>query len=567
MYAHPPIGSATGQRQPHRRRQRIQGDTVTTWLLTAAVLLPLLIFLVMPLALILARSTETPTGFGFGNFAAAFLAARFWHLVGNSVGMAALTTALTVVLAYAYAYGLQRSTVRGRGVLRFIALMPLFAPSLVQGQGLILLFGRNGVVNRYLGAGIDIYGFHGIVIANLFYAFPYALLILSAALAIADARPYESATVMGASAWRRFRTVTLPPTRYGLAAACFVCFTLVITDFGNAMLIGGDFNVLATEMYNQVIGQAQFALGAVIGVVLLVPAMIAKIVEKRIVRRQTALVLPQSIPYVPAPSRWRDLGFGLYLYLFAGAMLAIVGIVVVASFVTLWPYNLQPTLKHYRFDFQEGLTPLRNSILIATLTATVGVVMAGLAAVVATKFRNPVTPALSLLSILPSAVPGMVLGLGYVLMLNNPANPLHVLYGTLLSIVILNVYYNHSQAFLISSTTLTQIGSSFDEASKMLGAGVLRTLLKVTLPILWPTLLGVWVFYFMRAMVSLSALIFLITPSTKVAAVAVLQLSDRGAMNQAAAFSACIMVTVAACLLVVRLILVMAGAKDVKLIR
>lgn len=549
-------------------RRRIFGeDAGTAWVLTLLVFIPMLMFLVLPLFMILSRSLETPTGLGLGNFATAFGTERFWRLIGNSVGMASLTTAMTVLLAYGYAYGLQRSTVPGRRALGFIALIPLFAPSLVQGQGLILLFGRNGVFNRYLGTDLNIYGFEGIVLANLFYAFPYAFLILSASLAIADARPYESATVLGASAWRKFRTVTLPPTLYGVAAACFVCFTLVITDFGNAMLIGGDFNVLATEMYNQVIGQANFSLGAVIGVVLLIPAIIAKVIEKRITRRQTALVTPQSKPYVPGPDRKRDLAFGLYLYLFAGMMLTIMGIVIVASFVTLWPYNMQPTLKHYRFDFQDGIAPLWNSIFVAVMTATVGVVMAGLAAVVAVKFRNAVTPVLSLLAILPSAVPGMVLGLGYALMLNEPANPLNVLYGTFAAIIILNVYYNHSQAYLITTTSLTQIGKSFDEASKMLGAGVLRTLWKVTLPILWPTLLGVWVFYFMRAMVSLSALIFLITPSTKVAAAAVLQLSDRGAMNQAAAFSACIMATVALCLLVVRLILILAGAKDVKLIR
>ena len=550
-----------------RIRRRPGEDRWVDMALTTLVLGGLLVFLVMPLSLILVRSLDTANGLGLGNFAKAFGTARFWALVGNSVGMAALTTVIVIALAYTYAYGLQRSTVRGRGILRFVALIPLFAPSLVQGQGLILLLGRNGALNRFLGTHLDIYGFHGLVTANVLYAFPYAFLILSAALAIADARPYESATVLGASPWRKFLTVTLPPTRYGIAAACFVCFTLVITDFGNAILIGGDFSVLATEMYNQVIGQAQFGLGAVIGVVLLIPAILAKVIEKKVTRRQTALVAPQSVPYVAAPSRWRDLGLGVYLYLVAFAMLSVVGVVVVASFVSLWPYNLQPTVRHYRFDFQLGLTPLWNSIVIAFCTASLGVVVAGLAAIAATKFRNATTPLLSLLAILPSAVPGMVLGLGYALMLNEPGNPLHVLYGTLASIVILNVYYNHSQAFLIASTTLTQVGASFDEASRMLGASTLRTLCKVTLPIIWPTLLGVWVFYFMRAMVSLSALIFVITPSTNVASMAVLQLSDRGAVNQAAAFSVCIMATVASCLLIVRLLLNLAGARHVKLIR
>ncbi|WGD32145.1 ABC transporter permease subunit [Ancylobacter sp. WKF20] len=542
-------------------------DARVSRLLTAAVALPLALFFLLPLLSILLRSFDTADGFGLGNFAATLSTARFWELVRNSVAMSALATVLAVSLAYLYAYGIQRTQVPGKSVLRIIALMPLFAPSLVQAQGLILLLGRNGALNRFFDAGIEIYGFWGTAIANLLYAFPYAFLILSAALAIADGRLYESATVMGAGPLRIFRTVTLPATRFGLAAAGFVVFTLVMTDFGNPMVIGGDFNVLATEIYNQVIGQAQFGLGAVIGVVLLVPAVIAKVLEKRLTRRQHALLTAQSVPLVIRPSWRRDLGFGVYLYTVAALMLSVVGVVIFASFVRLWPYNMQFTLKHYQFDVQNGIAPLWNSIAVALATALLGVLLAGAAAIVVNKFRNSFTGALSLLAVLPSAVPGMVLGLGYVLTFNNPMNPLNLLYGGFALIIILNVYYNHSQAFLISSTSLGQIGGSFDEASTMLGAGVLRTLWKVTLPLIWPTLLGIGVFYFMRAMVSLSAVIFLITPSTQVAAVSVLQLTDRGAVNQAAAFSVCIMAVVVACLLLVRLVLVLAGVRNVTLIR
>lgn len=557
-----------GRRAPSERATRpVTGDRLAGWGLTLAVFLPLCVFFALPLFSILSRSVETPDGYGLGNFATTFATARFWQLVQNSFSMAGLATLGGVTLAYGYAFALQRTHAPVKPVLRMVALMPLFAPSLVQAQGLILLLGRNGALNRFLGFDIDIYGFWGTAIANLLYAFPYAFLILSAALAVADQRLYESAEVLGASRLRMFLTVTLPETRYGIAAACFVTFTLVMTDFGNAMVIGGDFNVLATEVYNQVIGQAQFALGAVIGVALLVPAMLARTAERRINRRQHALVTAQSRPLEVRPSRGRDTAFTAYAVLVASVILSVLVIVVVASFVRLWPYNMTFTLKHYQFDVQNGAAPLWNSIYIALATAVLGVLMAGLAAIVAQKVRNPLTGPLSVLAILPSAVPGMVLGLGYVITFNNPANPLNVLFGSFALIVILNVYYNHAQAFLISSTSLRQIGGTFDEASTMLGAGMLRTLRKVTLPIVWPTLLGVGVFYFMRAMVSLSAVIFLVTPSTQVAAVSVLQLSDRGAVNQAAAFSVCIMAIVVGCLLSVRLILVLAGARHVSLIR
>jgi len=542
-------------------------DRSITLALSILAAIPILLFLLLPLTGILLRGFETPDGFGLGNFVQTFGAERFWRLVGNSISMSLTSTLIAVGLAYFYAYALQRAAIPLKPFLRIAVLTPLFAPSLVQAQGLILLLGRNGALNRFLGFDIDIYGFWGTTIANALYAFPYAYLILSAALAVADARIYESAETLGARPTRIFRDVTLPATRFGLAAAIFVVFTLVMTDFGNPMVIGGDFSVLATEVYNQVIGQAQFGLGAVIGIVLLVPAVLAKLIEKRISSRQHALVTAQSKPLTVKPARGRDIAFSVYAYVIVALILSVLAIVVLASFVRLWPYNMSFTLRHYQFDVQNGTAPLWNSVGVSLATAVLGVAITGLTAIVVHKFRNPLTGPLSMLAILPAAVPGMVLGLGYVLTFNDPANPLNILYGSFALIVILSVYYNHAHAFLISSTSLKQIGSVFDEASTTLGGSTLTTLRKVTLPLLWPTLLGVGVFYFMRTMVSLSAVIFLVTPSTQLAAVSVLQLSDRGALNQAAAFSVCIMAIVVACLVIVRTILWLAGARNVTLIR
>lgn len=542
-------------------------DNFISWAVTLGVTALILIFLVMPLWAILVLGFSTPAGFGLGNFISTFTAARFWTLVLNSLGMALTCTILVTSMAYAYAYTLQRAHVPFKSMLRMAALIPLFAPSLVQAQGLVLLLGRNGILNRWMGMDIDIYGFWGVVIANALYAFPYAFLILSAALAVSDARLHESAEVLGAGPWRIFRTQTLPATRYGLAAACFVVFNLVLTDFGNPMVIGGDFNVLATEVYNQVIGQAQFGLGAVIGIVLLLPAIFAKIVEKRLTKQQQALLTSQARPMVVRPSRKRDLLLSIYAYVIMALILSVILVVILASFVKLWPYNMSFTLQHYHFDVQNGTAPLWNSVKISLATAVLGVAIAGMTAIAVQKFKNPLTGPLAFLAILPSAVPGMVLGLGYVLAFNNPSNPLHFLYGSFALIIILSVYYNHAHAFLISSTSLKQISGSFDEASTMLGGSVLTTLRKVTLPLLWPTLLGVGVLFFMRTMVSLSAVIFLTTPSTQVASISVLQLSDRGAVNQAAAFSVCIMLIVIAALVIVRGILWAFGAKHVTLIR
>lgn len=542
-------------------------DKTLSLILSALVVGAMAVFFIVPVIAILWRSFDTPDGAGFSNYAVTLGDPRMWELVLNSLVVSALSATIAVTLAYFYAYALQRTNVVWKSVLRMVVMAPLFAPSLIQAQGLIFLLGRNGVFNRFLGFDIEIYGFWGVATANSLYTFPYAFLILSAALDVADSRLYEGAIVMGAKPWKIFRTVTLPSTRYGVAAALFVTFSLSITDFGNAIVIGGDFNVLATEIYSKVIGQGQFHIGAVIGVILLAPAALSKLIVNRISKRQHSQVTDKSVALDVRPNKSRDRWFGLYAGTIAVLFLSIPSIVFFASLVELWPYKMAFTLQHYAFDVQNGIEPLWNSIGVATATAFFGVIAVFTASIATLKFKTRLSGPISFLSTLPASIPGMVLGLGYVLAFNSMSNPLNFLYGSFPLIILLYIYYNHAQGYLITMTSLKQVSATFDEASTMLGASPIRTLIKVTLPLVWPSLLGVGVFFFMRAMVSLSAVIFLITPQTQVAAVSVLQLADRGANNQAAAFSVCIMAIVVLMLLVVRGILWLAGARGVTLIR
>jgi iron(III) transport system permease protein len=546
---------------------RFDRDRFVVTAFGALVAIPLLLFVAYPLWSILSLSFHTPDGVGLANYTRYFGTARAWTIVGNTFAVALTTTAITVMLAYGLAYAMHRSQMPLKNLFRLILLVPLFAPSLVQAQGLLLMLGRNGLINRTFGLGIDIYGFWGIVIATVLYALPHALLILSAALAVADARLYESATMLGASPARTFRTVTLASTRYGLMSAIFIVFTIVITDFGNPMVIGGDYSVLATEMYNQVLGQANFERGTVIGMMLLLPAAIAAFVEKWISRRSYHAIADQSRPLAVRPSPRFDALMLAYTVLVCAAILSVVGIVVFASFVQLWPYNFTFSLRHYNFDVQQGSQPLWNSIYVSLIAAVVGVVATVSAAYLNAKFRNSGTRLLYFLAILPAAVPGTVLGLGYILAFNDPANPLNAIYGTFLLLAICNVFHYHAQGFLIASTSVQQISATFDEASATLGAGFLRTMARITLPIIWPSIVSVGVFFFMRSMVTLAAVVFLFSPTTQLAAISVLLLEDRGATNQAAAFSCAIMAIVVGTLLAAHLLLRLLGARNVSLIR
>ncbi|HEX6136098.1 MAG TPA: ABC transporter permease subunit [Casimicrobiaceae bacterium] len=528
--------------------RRLDTDRLVVLGLAAAAIAPLAVFVVVPLAAILQLSFVTPDGVGLANYVREFANPKFTRIVANSFAVALTTTLITVVLAYAFAYALRRTAMPLKRTCGAIALLPLYAPSLVQALGILFLFGRNGIVNRTFDLRLDIYGFWGIVVSDVFYSFPHAYLILSAALAVGDARLYESARMLGAGAGRMFRTITLPSTRYGIISAIFVVFTIVITDFGNPMVIGADYGVLATEIYNQVSGQGRMELGAVIGVVLLVPAAVAVVVERMVARGHHAAISDRSQPLAIAGSGRRERVALAYALLVCAGIAAVVVVVFVASFVTLWPYSMHPSLRHYRFEVQNGIAPLWTSIVVSLLAAVIGVVATVTAACVMRWLRPLGAQTLYFLSVLPAAVPGMVLGLGYILVFNHPANPLGFLYGSLAILAICNVYHYHAQGFLVATTSVGQVSRVFDETSACLGAGTLRTLRRVILPLVAPALASIGVFFFVRSMVTLSAVIFLVTPSTQLAAVSVLLLDDAGNQNQAAAFSVCIMLIVAAVL-------------------
>ncbi|MCL4767241.1 MAG: ABC transporter permease subunit [Hyphomicrobiaceae bacterium] len=549
-------------------RPRADADRLFIFAIAAGAALLLVLFVLAPIWAILRFSFVAPDGsIGLDNYVSYFTSARFLGILGNTFEVTIAVTLFTVALAYGFAYAIERTCMPLKRVLRMIALIPIFSPSLVQAIGLQFLLGRNGLINRTFGTELDIYGFWGIFIADTLYAFPHAFLILATALAVSDARLYESATSLGASSARVFWTVTLPATRYGIASATFVVFAIVITDFGNPVVIGGNYSVLAVEIYNQVSGQANFSMGAVVGVILLLPAALAVFAEKWIARRQFASVTAQSVPLVPKPEPARDRLWFLYSAAIAAAILIVVGVVVYASFVRLWPYNLSFTLHHYAFDVQNGIEPLWTSIYVAVITAVLGMIVVTAAAYANHHVQNRPMRLFYFLAILPAAVPGMVLGLGYVLAFNDPANPVYAIYGTMLIIAICNLYHYHAQGFLLATTNMKQISRAFDEASATLGASRLTTFRRITLPLIWPTIISVGVFYFMRAMVTLSAVIFLITPVTQLASVSVLYLDERGALNQAAAFAACIMASVVVFLIAAQLLLRIAGIRGITLVR
>ncbi|MCL4067489.1 ABC transporter permease subunit [Pseudomonas sp. GX19020] len=514
----------------------------------------LALFFLYPLAIVIWRSLLQRDGaVGFGNYREILALDHLWRVVWNSMVMSGLTALICVSLGLVIAYAMSRSRIPLRWLVSLALILPLLAPSLVQALGLIFMFGRNGLLNYLTGMQMQIYGLPGLVIANSMYALPQAVMILAVALRYADRRQYDAALVLGASPWRRFVDITLPSLRFGLLSAGFVCFTVTITDFGNAAVIGGNYRVLASEIYAQVVGQMNFNMGAVVGILLLIPTLLAFYLEK--VAAQRGGTQEGAIPV--EPDRWapRDIPLWAASYLTALFLIAIVAVVIFASFVQLWPYKMSLTLKNYNITTHGGYDPLWTSLYASLITATFGTLMLFALVLAQRKMSRGPARLVYLLAIIPVGVPGLVLGLSYVLSFNvKPVFP-GILYGSALLIAFCNFYHYHSQGFLTMVTGVRNVPRQLEETVTTIGGGVWANLRDAIIPIMVPTLISVFFFLFMRGMVTLSAVIFLITPKLSVGAVSVMRLDQAGSSTQAAAFSVLIMLTVLAAMGLMRLLL------------
>ena len=523
-------------------------DDYLTILLISVTAIYMLIALAFPMYAILSKGLQNKDGefIGFENYINYFESPALVYSIYNSLFVATTTTFITVTLAFVFAYALTRSCMIGKTVFRSIAMIPILLPSLLAGIALVYLFGNQGIIKELL-FGYKIYGPIGIIIAEVFYTFPHALLIIIIALSIADARLYEAATVLRSKPIRTFFTITIPSAKYGLTSAIFVVFTLVITDFGIPKVIGGQFNVLAVDVYKQVVGQQNFEMGAVVSVVLIIPAVIAFIVDRIVQRKQVAILTSRSVVYEPKKNRNFDLVMLVYCCLISFFIFTILGMCFFASFVTFWPYNMSLSLDNYQFDLMDGggWASYYNSIRMACYTAVFGTIIVFSGAYFVEKSRGlkKGRSILHFLSMIPMAIPGMVLGLAYIFFFNHPNNPLNFLYGTMAILVICTITHFYTVSHLTALTALKQIDNEFEHVGSSLKQPFYKTFFRVTLPISLPAIFEISIYFFVNAMTTVSAVVFIYSFNTHLASVAVLNMDDQGDIAAAAAMGMMIFYT------------------------
>ena len=523
------------------------------WIMRAVLIgvaLYLLITMVFPLYAILSKSFLTDQGvfIGLDNYTKFFSTPSLFWSIQNSLFITIITCIIVVPIAFIFAYALTRSCMPLKGLFKGIALIPILMPSLLPAIALVYLFGAQGLIKGTL-LGYDLYGPIGIIIGESIYVFPHVLTIMLIAMSTADARLYEAAQALGAGKVKTFFSVTLPGVRYGLVSAFFVCFTLVITDFGVPKVLGGKFNVLATDIYKQVVGRLDFEMGAVVGMILLVPAVFAFFADRMAQRRQVALLSSRAVPYEPKPSPAFDTSMLLFCMVVGAIILAVLGTACFASFAKFWPYNLSFSLNHYNFDLMDGGSwdSYFNTLELAFWTAVIGAaaIFTGAYLVEKSKGFEVGRGIIQFLCMIPMAVPGLVLGLAYIFFFNNPNNPLGVIYHTMPILVICTITHFYTVSHLTAVTALKQMDPEFEAVSSSLKVSCFRTFFRVTVPICLPAILDIFMYLLVNAMTTVSAVVFLYSPDTALASVAMLNMDDAGDTAPAAAMGMLIVATAA----------------------
>src|SRR2546426_7985422 len=444
----------------------------------------------------------------------------------NSLQLTLLSTATAVLLGFIYAYAMVYSNMRWKPFFRLIGILPLLSPPFVVAAAYTLLFGARGVITYgVFGQSPNIYGLNGVWGVQTIAFFPFAYQLIADALSRSDPRMEQAAHNLGAGSWRVFRTVTLPLARPGLGAAILTTAIYILEDFGNPQLLGGVFfYVLPTQAYNLISSFGEYTSAAAVSTILLLLALRLYIAKVRLDGGRSFVTISGRASSMPRPPVSRGVSWACFAacLVLAGIILLVYGSLVVSALTLRFPNNLQVTTEHFQFVLSgTNGDALRNTLVFSGVAAAFSAVFALFAGWLVQRGQWPGRRALDLLLILPAAIPGIFFGLGYLLAFNQKWLDF-VDRGWL--IIIAFVFWNIPGGYQAAVAGLRQIHRSIDEAATSLGASSLRGFRDVVLPMLGGSLRVGFVTTFVRAVTTLSLVIFLFTPPTTVATIRIYQL-------------------------------------------
>ncbi|MDR0409512.1 MAG: iron ABC transporter permease [Spirochaetaceae bacterium] len=472
-----------------------------------------------------------------------FTTPRWVRALMNSLYMMFVSTISCTLIAFAFAYTITRLNVPLKRFFRFITLLPIVSPPFIVALSYILLFGVQGIITKqFLGLKTDIYGRFGLWVVQSITFFPYAFSVIYGVISKVSVNLEYAAYNIGASRWKVFKDVLWPLCRPGIAGGALMAAIQVLTDFGNPLVIGGDLALLPTEAYMQVAGWYDMKTAAILAVMLLLPSIAVFLIQRFWVgRRSYVTVTGKEVslnPYPPHPVvKWGLFSFCCLVSLF---IVLVYGTLFYGSFAKAIGYNWNITLSNYSYVWDK-IFQIWNSIKYSALSAFCAAFLGMILAYIVHKKQVGINPILDLLALIPSAVPGMFLGLSYVIAFNSPPVKLT---NTGFIMVLALMFWNLPACYSSSVAGIQQIGNSVEDAALNLGANSFRGFRDVMLPLLQIPFLSGFVLSFLRSVTCLSVIVFIYAPSTAVGTVSILGLVSYGQWGAAAAFTV-VLITIA----------------------
>ena len=472
------------------------------------------------------------------NLESVFTSAQFLPMLWNSVLTTVVATVISVVLAFALAYVINRTGVKFKSVWMVLFTIPMLIPSISHGMGLVLLFGDNGLITNLLGIQIELYGYCGIIMGSVLYSFPVAFLMFFDSLQYEDYTIYEAADVLGMSKLRMFKTITIPSMKRTIVSAILAVFTMVFTDYGVPLMTGGTVMTLPVYMYREVIGMMNFSNGAVIGVVLLAPAIIAFLMDLK-KSNTVGAVSTVTKPFHIAENKMRDIG--AYAFLVLSLLVMCLPIIAFAclSFVKQYPIDMSFTWDNVQKLVSSGIGMyFVNSVAVALLTALLGTCFSYFAAYCTARSGKKISnQVLHFISMLPLAIPGVVLGLSYVMTFKSMP-----LYGTIFMLVIVNIIHFFSSPYLMAYNSLSKFNPNLEDVAHTLGISKMKMLVSVYIPSTTYTIVEMYSYFFVNVMITISAVSFLVNFRTMPLSLLIPQLESQSFIEGTALVSLLILV-------------------------
>lgn len=434
---------------------------------------------------------------------------QFIGALKNSILTSVTATLISVGLAFGLSWVIARTKIRYKSIFTVLLTLPMLIPSISHGMGLIVLFGANGILTNFFNLNFTIYGFWGIIIGSVMYSFPIAFLMISDVLKYEDSTPYEAASILGFSSWDKFKAIAFPYMRKPLISVFFATLTLILTDYGVPLIVGGKITTLPVLMYQEVIGLLDFNKGAVIGAVLLIPAVIAFILD--LINQDEGNISFITKKFEIKDNKLRD----RLSYIFVSAVIIFVSLPIIAfvflTFVNRYPSDLSFSLHNITETFRmSGGRYLVNSLIIATAVSLFGTVLAYTTGYLTARTSSKITKFVHLIAITSLAIPGLVLGLSYVMTFKNTP-----IYGTIIILVLVNLVHFFASPYLMMYNTFGKINQNLENVGKTLGIYRLRMIKDVFIPQTIGTILEMFSYFFVNSMITISAVSFLANINNK----------------------------------------------------